>query len=85
MEIFSAILIGLVVGLIARLLMPGRDPGGLIVTVLLGIAGAVVAKYLGMGLGWYTRDEAAGFIASIVGAMILLGVYRLIIGRRATS
>ena len=67
---------GLIVGVIAKLLMPGRDPGGFIITILLGIAGAAVAGWLGRALGWYGPEDAAGFIASVVGAILLLLVYR---------
>jgi uncharacterized membrane protein YeaQ/YmgE (transglycosylase-associated protein family) len=77
------ILVGLVIGVIAKLLMPGRDPGGCIITILLGIAGAVVAAYLGRAIGWYKPGEAAGFIASVVGAMILLLLYRFLFKRGA--
>jgi uncharacterized membrane protein YeaQ/YmgE (transglycosylase-associated protein family) len=83
MEIIYAILIGLVVGIVAKFLMPGKDPGGFVITSLLGIAGAIVAKFLGQTLGWYRAGEAAGFIASVVGAIILLALYRVIVGRRA--
>ena len=76
------LIIGLVVGAIAKLLMPGRDPGGFIITMLLGVAGALIAGFLGRALGWYEQGEAVGFIASVVGAMLLLLVYRLVIGRR---
>ena len=67
---------GIIVGAIAKLLMPGRDPGGLLVTMLLGIAGAVVAGFIGRALGWYEPGEAAGFIMATVGAILLLFVYR---------
>ncbi|MBV9654477.1 MAG: GlsB/YeaQ/YmgE family stress response membrane protein [Acetobacteraceae bacterium] len=77
-----AIIIGFVVGLIAKAIMPGRDPGGFIVTVLLGIGGAVVATWLGQAVGWYQADQRAGFIGAVVGAIIILGVYRLVIGNR---
>jgi uncharacterized membrane protein YeaQ/YmgE (transglycosylase-associated protein family) len=63
--------------------MPGRDPGGCIITVLLGIAGALVAGWIGHAVGWYSENEGAGFIAAIVGALILLLLYRVIAGRRA--
>jgi uncharacterized membrane protein YeaQ/YmgE (transglycosylase-associated protein family) len=76
------IIIGGIAGAIAKLFMPGRDPGGCIVTILLGIAGAFVAGWLGQAVGWYERGEGAGFIAAIVGAFIILGLYRLIAGRR---
>lgn len=82
MEIIYAILIGLVVGIVAKFLMPGKDPGGFIITTLLGIAGAIVAKYLGQALNWYQAGEPAGFIASVVGAIILLVLYRVVAGRR---
>lgn len=70
------IVIGLIVGAVAKLLMPGKDPGGIIITILLGIAGSVVAHFLGGMLGWYREGEPAGFIASIIGAMLLLLLYR---------
>lgn len=77
------LLIGLIVGALAKLLMPGRDPGGIIITMLLGVAGSFVAGLIGRAIGWY-REPASGpgIIASVIGAMILLFVYRLIIGRR---
>jgi uncharacterized membrane protein YeaQ/YmgE (transglycosylase-associated protein family) len=80
--ILGWIVIGLLAGGIAKLLMPGRDPGGCIITILLGIAGALVAGFLGRAVGWYGPDEAAGFIAAIVGAFIILLLYRLILRRR---
>jgi uncharacterized membrane protein YeaQ/YmgE (transglycosylase-associated protein family) len=76
MSILWMLIVGLVVGALAKFFMPGRDPGGAIVTVLLGIAGSVVAGFLGRSLGWYTEGEPAGFLASIVGAILLLAVYR---------
>lgn len=78
------LIIGLVVGAVAKLLMPGKDPGGFIVTMLLGVAGALIAGFLGRALGWYEMGEAPGFIASVVGAMLLLLIYRLVIGRTRT-
>ena len=77
------LIIGLVIGAIAKLLMPGKDPGGFIITMLLGIAGAFVAGYLGQALGWYQPGQPAGFIASVVGAMLLLLIYRMIAGKRS--
>ena len=77
------LVIGLVIGAVAKLLTPGRDPGGCIITMLIGIAGSFVASYLGQALGWYEQGETAGFIASVIGAMLLLLLYRLIAGRRA--
>lgn len=83
MTIIATIFIGLIVGAIAKLLMPGRDPGGWIVTILLGIAGAFVAGFLGRGLGWYQDGQPVGFLASVVGAIILLVIYRMIRPRTA--
>jgi uncharacterized membrane protein YeaQ/YmgE (transglycosylase-associated protein family) len=76
------IVIGALAGMIAKAIMPGRDPQGCIVTVLLGIGGAVVAGWLGHKLGWYHGNQGAGFLAAIVGAILILFVYRLILGRR---
>lgn len=78
MSFIYTVLIGLAAGAVAKLIMPGKDPGGWIVTTLLGIAGAVVAKYLGQLVGLYAEGDAAGFIGAVVGAVILLGAYRLI-------
>ncbi|MCL6679221.1 GlsB/YeaQ/YmgE family stress response membrane protein [Sphingomonas sp. RG327] len=77
------IIIGGIAGGIAKLLMPGRDPGGCIVTILLGIAGAFLAGWLGKAVGWYGDNQGAGFIAAIVGAFVILAIYRLVLGRRA--
>ena len=71
-----ALVIGLIVGAVAKLLMPGRDPGGFIVTMLIGVAGSVVAHWIGLAAGWYTQDQAPGFIASVLGSIILLWGYR---------
>ncbi len=81
MGLIVTIIIGFFVGLIAKFLMPGRDPGGFIITILLGIGGALTANFLGRALGLYTTSEAAGFIASVIGAMILLAIYRAFSGR----
>lgn len=83
MYILWMLIVGLVVGALAKLLMPGRDPGGIFITMLLGVAGALLAGFLGRSLGWYGENESAGLIASVLGAVILLGIYRLVIGRRA--
>jgi len=77
------IVFGLIVGAIAKLLMPGRDPGGFIVTMLLGIAGALVGGFLGRAAGWYGPNDPAGFLMSLFGAVALLLFYRMIIGRRS--
>jgi uncharacterized membrane protein YeaQ/YmgE (transglycosylase-associated protein family) len=79
------ILFGLIVGVIAKLLMPGRDPGGFIITILLGIVGAVLGGWLGRVLGLYAPDEPAGFFMALLGAIILLGAYRLFTRRRVIS
>ena len=76
MAILGWILFGLVVGVIAKLLMPGRDPGGMIVTILLGIAGAILGGFLGRTFGWYQEGEPAGFIMATLGAILLLLIYR---------
>jgi len=70
-------IIGLIVGAIAKFLMPGKDPGGIIITMLLGIAGAFLATWIGQAVGWYRPDQGAGFIASVIGAIILLAIYRM--------
>jgi uncharacterized membrane protein YeaQ/YmgE (transglycosylase-associated protein family) len=85
MSILVTIVVGLIVGAIAKLLMPGKDPGGAIITILLGIAGAFVAGMLGKALGWYEVNEGPGIIASIIGSVILLAIYRAVAGRRTTA
>ncbi len=80
--ILGWIIIGGIAGGIAKLLMPGKDPGGCIITILLGIVGAFIAGWLGQAVGWYDPGEGAGFIAAIVGAFIILAIYRLVSGRR---
>ena len=83
MAIIWTLIIGLVVGALAKLIMPGRDPGGIVVTMLLGVAGSLVASFLGHALGWYRNPGSGpGIVASIVGSMILLAIYRVAIGRR---
>ncbi|MBX3160170.1 MAG: GlsB/YeaQ/YmgE family stress response membrane protein [Deltaproteobacteria bacterium] len=82
MHILWMLIIGLVVGAIAKLIMPGKDPGGILITMLIGVAGSLIAGLIGRSLGWYQQGESAGFIASIVGSLILLGIYRLAVGRR---
>lgn len=81
MGIMGWIIFGLIVGVVAKFLMPGRDPGGFIVTILLGIVGAVVGGYLGRVVGWYGPDDPVGFIAAVLGAIVLLVLYRAIARR----
>lgn len=85
MSIVWTILVGLAVGAIAKLLMPGRDPGGVILTILLGIAGAALGTLVGQALGMYRADEDAGLIMSVIGAIVLLAGYRALSGRRDTQ
>jgi len=74
-------IIGLIVGAVAKLLMPGKDPGGIFITMLLGVAGSLIAGYVGRAVGWYQEGQSAGFIMSVIGAILLLVIYRLIKGR----
>lgn len=85
MGIIATIVIGLVVGLIARFLMPGRDPMGFVLTALLGIIGAWLGSWTGARLGMYGEGEPAGFLMSVIGAMVVLFIYRLIVGNRRTA
>jgi len=82
MEIIGTLIVGLIAGVIAKLLMPGKDPGGCIITILLGIAGAFVATYLGKFLGIYEPGETAGFIGATIGAVIILWLYRIFLGKK---
>ena len=84
MSLIWTLIIGVVVGAIAKLLMPGKDPGGFFITMLLGVAGAFVGTFLGRALGLYAADQSAGFIASIVGAVVLLAIYRMFTRRKAS-
>ncbi len=83
MHLLWSAIIGLVAGALAKLIMPGKDPGGIFITMLIGIAGALLFTWLGRLIGWYHEGESAGLIASILGALVLLGLYRLIKGRGA--
>lgn len=83
MTILSWIIFGLIVGALAKLVMPGKDPGGIIVTILLGIAGSMVGGFIGRTLGFYGEGQYAGWLMSILGAIVLLVVYRMVIGRKA--
>ena len=82
MSIIWAIIIGFIVGLVAKFLMPGRDPGGFIVTTLLGIVGALLATFLGQAMGIYGAGQSAGFIGAVIGAIIVLAIYHMVRGRR---
>jgi uncharacterized membrane protein YeaQ/YmgE (transglycosylase-associated protein family) len=79
---FGWIIIGAIAGVLAKLIMPGRDPGGCIVTILLGIAGALLAGFIANAVGWYSQGQAGGFIAATLGAILILFIYRLIARRR---
>ncbi len=85
MQFLWMLIIGLIVGALAKFIMPGKDPGGIIVTILIGIAGALLAGFLGRALGWYTEGDAAGFIASVIGAILLLLIYRLLTSNRRVT
>jgi len=78
-------IIGLVVGAVAKLVMPGKDPGGIWITMALGILGSIVATYLGRVIGWYKEGQSAGFLMSILGAVLLLAIYRWIRGKKASA
>jgi len=85
MSLLWTLIIGLLIGMVAKLLMPGRDPGGFIITTLLGVAGAFLATMIGRAVGWYTEGEPAGFLAAVLGAVLLLVLYRLLAGRSRTT
>jgi uncharacterized membrane protein YeaQ/YmgE (transglycosylase-associated protein family) len=84
MEILWTLIIGLVVGALAKLIMPGRDPGGILISMLIGIAGAFVGTWVGRALGLYVEGEGAGFLMSLLGAILLLVIYRMVAGRGRT-
>jgi uncharacterized membrane protein YeaQ/YmgE (transglycosylase-associated protein family) len=79
---FWALIVGFIVGAIAKFIMPGRDPGGFIITILLGICGSELATFLGRSVGWYRGDQTARFVGSVVGAVIILAIYRFYLSRR---
>ena len=81
MYILWMLIVGLVVGAVAKAVMPGKDPGGVIITMVIGVVGSLIAGFLGRSLGWYGTNEGAGIIASVLGAVILLAGYRLVAGR----
>ena len=83
MHIIGWIVFGLVVGIVAKFLMPGRGPGGFVLTVVLGIAGALVGGFLGRSLGWYREGDPVGFVVAVLGAILLLAVYHVTVGRTA--
>jgi uncharacterized membrane protein YeaQ/YmgE (transglycosylase-associated protein family) len=83
MHIIGWILFGLVVGIVAKFLMPGRDPGGFILTAILGIVGALVGGFVGRLIGWYGEGDPVGFVMALIGSIILLAVYRVTLGRSA--
>jgi uncharacterized membrane protein YeaQ/YmgE (transglycosylase-associated protein family) len=84
MNIIWTLVIGLVIGALAKLVMPGKDPGGAFLTIVIGIAGSVLAHIIGVAAGWYTPSEPAGFVTSIAGAVLLLAGYRFFTGRQAS-
>jgi uncharacterized membrane protein YeaQ/YmgE (transglycosylase-associated protein family) len=77
------IVVGAIAGVLAKAIMPGKDPGGCIVTILLGVGGALLAGFIGNSLGWYTQGQAGGFIAATLGAILILFIYRLLMRRRS--
>jgi uncharacterized membrane protein YeaQ/YmgE (transglycosylase-associated protein family) len=79
------LIIGLVVGAVAKFVMPGKDPGGIWITMIIGIAGSILATYIGQAIGWYQAGQGAGFIMSVVGAVVLLLIYRVIKGAAAKA
>ena len=81
MGVLGWIIFGLIVGIIAKFLMPGRDPGGFIITILLGIAGALVGGYVGRAVGWYGPGDPVGFLMAVLGSIILLALYRMLARR----
>jgi uncharacterized membrane protein YeaQ/YmgE (transglycosylase-associated protein family) len=84
MHLIWTLLIGLVIGAVAKFIMPGKDPGGIIITSLIGVAGSVIATYAGRALGWYQEGQTAGFIMSVVGAVVLLALYHMVRHKTAT-
>ncbi|MCU0626779.1 MAG: GlsB/YeaQ/YmgE family stress response membrane protein [Gemmatimonadaceae bacterium] len=81
----STLIVGLIVGAIAKLIMPGKDPGGIIVTMIIGVVGAFLASFIGRAVGWYGEGDGAGWIASILGAVLLLWIYRMVVGRSSRA
>jgi uncharacterized membrane protein YeaQ/YmgE (transglycosylase-associated protein family) len=85
MHILYMLVIGLIIGALAKAVMPGRDPGGLVITILLGLTGSVLAGYIGRAMNWYSPEQPAGILASVGGAVLLLVIYRAIVMRRRVS
>ena len=85
MHLLWELIIGLVVGAVAKFVMPGKDPGGIWITMIIGIAGSILATYIGQAIGWYQAGQGAGFIMSVVGAVVLLLIYRVIKGAAAKA
>jgi uncharacterized membrane protein YeaQ/YmgE (transglycosylase-associated protein family) len=85
MNFLWMLIIGLIVGALAKFIMPGKDPGGIIVTILLGIAGAIVGGFIGRAIGLYEPGQPAGWFMSLIGAIILLAIYRVFVGRRTAA
>ena len=85
MGILGWIFFGLVVGVVGKFLMPGRDPGGWVITILLGIGGALIGGFVGQSLGFYREGESAGFIMAVIGSILLLAIYRMFVGKRTIS
>ena len=83
MSVLGWIVFGLIVGIVAKLVHPGRDPGGFVMTIIIGIVGALIGGYIGRGLGWYQQGDAVGFVMAVLGAIILLVLYRVVAGRVA--
>ena len=81
MHIIGWIIFGLVVGVVAKFLMPGRDPGGFVITAILGIVGAILGGFLGRAMGWYRDGDAVGFVVAVIGSIIVLALYRFTVGR----
>ena len=84
MHFIWMLIVGLIVGALAKLIVPGRDGGGIIVTMLLGVAGSFIAGAVGRAMGWYAEGQATGFIASVIGAIVLLAIYHLIVRNTGT-
>jgi uncharacterized membrane protein YeaQ/YmgE (transglycosylase-associated protein family) len=83
MGVIGWIIFGLVVGIVAKFLMPGRDPGGFVITAIIGIIGALLGGYLGRAIGWYREGDPVGFVVAVLGSIILLALYRMMVGRRS--